>query len=62
MPASMYAMNLSFNPSFNTVDSNDQLADRITKLAGQEGTEPLVKLLVTSSKANFDTAVVGVVS
>jgi hypothetical protein len=35
MVASMYAMNLSFNSSFNTVDSNDQLADRIITLAGK---------------------------
>jgi hypothetical protein len=36
MVASMYAMNMSFNsPPFNTDNSNDQLADKITTLAGQ---------------------------
>jgi hypothetical protein len=34
MAASMYAMNLSFNP-FNNVDSNDQLVDKITTLAAR---------------------------
>jgi hypothetical protein len=35
MVASMYAMNLSFNPSpFNTDYSNDPLVDKITTLAG----------------------------
>jgi hypothetical protein len=36
MVASIYAMNLSFNPSpFNTDYSNDQLAGNITTLAEQ---------------------------
>ncbi|MFQ3172622.1 MAG: hypothetical protein ACI9DG_002663 [Oleispira sp.] len=41
MVASMYAMYLSLNhhpfnpPSFNTDDSNNPLADKITTLAGQ---------------------------
>jgi hypothetical protein len=35
MVASMYAVNFTLNPSpFNTDYSNDQLADRITTLAG----------------------------
>jgi hypothetical protein len=41
MVASLYAMNLSLNhhpfnpPPFNTHDSNNPLADKITTLAGQ---------------------------
>jgi hypothetical protein len=35
MVASLYAMNLSFNPSpFNTKNSNDPLVDKIMTLAG----------------------------